>query len=350
MKIAYLELFIPMEDYASYTKDYSGGTCFIKEAKLKWLNSDIEISIFAFNNNFRNYTEEDKKSRSFVWRDWVVDEIKNGKPIIEVLPDFKDFDIIMHNHIGFHVNTEGSRLKEVFWSPMGKSEDADPRVNYRLNYLKSKEYLKGTKNYDIQIGPKIDDFFKPTEKEDYVFQCTRLDEQTNAIEAIENCNKYGIQGYFAGPFFLKSDGKVYSFNGYIDEKNTHYLGVITTEEKMQRYAKARVGTFLFQRNPSFSLSAVECLAAGTPIMIPEEDLENRLVNNSMGKTGIIDDFQALKEIGGNCVVKYNRDNFVECFQKAKAIKPVDCWIQSRKWSSEKMLESFKDALYQIYYD
>jgi hypothetical protein len=86
-------------------------------------------------------------------------------------------------------------------------------------------------------------------------------------------------------------------------------------------------------------------------MIPEEDLENRPASgNSMGKTGIIGEFQSLKEIGGNCVVKYNKYNFLKCFEQAKEIKPVDCWIKAQEYSSNKMLESFKNALYQIYYD
>ena len=48
MKIANIELFSPYEDYSISPKNYGGGTCFAREAKLAWLNSDMDFSIFGY--------------------------------------------------------------------------------------------------------------------------------------------------------------------------------------------------------------------------------------------------------------------------------------------------------------
>jgi hypothetical protein len=159
---------------------------------------------------------------------------------------------------------------------------------------------------------------------------------------MKNCIKYGIKGYFAGPIFFNVHHEHYPIEPYIDHKNTFYLGVISQEKKLEMYRKARLGSFLFKRNPSFSMAAVECLSCGTPIMIPKEDLQERGVRNSMEETGIYDK-QTLQELSD---IRYD-GNFVECFEEAKKRDPIDCYRISLKYSHTKMLESFEIALYTI---
>ena len=343
MKIAYVELVLPQEDYSITPKFYGGGTCFIREAKNAWLGN-IDISVFGFKLNFRNYTKTDLLSHSFVLEDWARDRIRMGEPITKVLPSFEQFDIVMHNHIGMHINTDGSKIKEVFWSPFGKSEHAHPDVPYRLNYLPDTTYVHG-KNYTVQIGVHIDEF-QENKKEDYIFQCTRHDNQTNSIEVAKNCIKYGIKGYFGGPIFEDPRTPKYPILDYIDNKNTFYFGAMDHEDKMEKYKHARMTTLLFQRNPPFNMSAIESLSCGTPILIPEKRVQDMTYSDSMGNGGYSEQF--FKKVSKGCYVEYNGTNFVECFEKAKTISQKECYERSLQYSHIKMLDSFEKALRQIY--
>ena len=343
MKIANIELFTPQEDYSYVPNSYGAGSCFAREAKLAWLGK-IDFHLFGFESNFSEYKKKDK-SPTFVLDDWAIKAIKEGKLITDIIPDMAQYDIIIHNHIGFAINT--GKIKQVFWSPFGKSEDAHPDIKYRLNYRESKIYPEGTKNYPVIIAPHINEFYEPSEKEDFVFQCTRLDEQTNAIEVIKQCNKLGIRGYFAGPIFFNMNKEHYPLEKYIDNKNTFYLGVISQEKKLEMYGKARMAPFLFKRNPSFNMSVIEALNYGTPILVPEEDLQERGASNCMEETNRYDK-QFLKKM--NTGLFYNGKNFEECWEQSSKISSLDCWIKSQEFTHTKMLESFKKALYQIYYD
>jgi hypothetical protein len=346
MKIANIELVLPQEDYSLKTKFYGGGTCFIREAKNAWLGTDMDISVFGFKENFKNYTPTDMLSHSFVLDGWARDRIRMGEPITNVLSSFNQFDIVLHNHIGLHVNTLGSKIKEVFWSPFGKSEHAHPDVPYRLNYLPDEIYLHG-KNYTVQIGIHIDEF-QESKKEDYVFQCTRHDEQTNSIEVAKNCIKYGIKGYFGGPIFGDSRIPKYLLWDYIDNKNTFYLGTMTHEDKMEKYKHATMTTLLFQRNPPFNMSAIESLSCGTPILILDHDVPDMTYKDSMGDGGTSEQF--FKKVSRGCNLEYSGINFKECFEKAKTMSQRKCYERSLKYSHVKMLESFEKALRQVYAD
>lgn len=352
MRIAYVELDLPYEDYAIYQKAYGAGTCFAREAKLAWLNTDIDFNLFAFRDNFINYTEEDFKSKSFVWDKGVVERLRDGEPLRTVVPPLADFDIIMHNHRNLWINTDGTNVKQVFWSVFGEPTDAHPNIKYCLNYRQTKPaHNSKVKNYAVQIGPRIDLEYKPRKKEDFVFQCTRLDNQTNAGEVADNCRKYGIKGYFAGVGFRDNNGILYDFNKHLDSVNTIYLREISYETKMDYYGRARLAPFLFKRNPSFNFSVIEALSVGTPLLVPEWDLEERESKDSMGHGGFLIDHQFLKTmVADGRGFLYNGDNFKECFEKAKEIDGRTCHDMALKYSHIEMLKSFEKALREIYAD
>ena len=124
---------------------------------------------------------------------------------------------------------------------------------------------------------------------------------------------------------------------------------IPSETKIDFTMGASLCPFLFKRNPSFNISAVESLACGTPILIPEENLPERSNNDAMFLGETITDDQFLKKLTkeNETGFFYNRSNFKECFEASKNIVPEKCWEIAQEFSVERMIGSVSLILKEI---
>jgi len=361
IKVAYVETWGIYEDYAQATSAYGGCSVFARWAKELWNNSDeFEFYIFAPGNCFRNVRIDKERADKCMpmEKDSIIDDIKAGLPIKDLMPGMEFFDIVMHHGSGISINMEGLKAKQVFWGPFGKSEEAHEEVDHVFCFRERQKPLrKGQNIYKIVLGKPVPDrFVPPPPKEDFIFQCTRHDQQTNTIEVLEQCIKNEIKGYIAGPPFedeevgkaypfLSDDKKYYPIWDHIDDKHSFYIGhPISEHQKIDFTCRSRLTTYLFKRNPSFNQSVVESLSVGTPILVPKESLPERGIGTECMYEGeIIEDEQWLKDAAdfGETGLFYDGTNFAECFERAKDIDPKKCWEKSREYSLDKMFESFE---------
>ena len=183
------------------------------------------------------------------------------------------------------------------------------------------------KTFYITLGKDIPEIFVPSNKENFIFQCSRHDSIMNTIEVAKNCLKYKIKGYFAGPIFNN-----YNLMDYIDNENTFYLGNISEEKKLDYTKRAKLYTLLIQNwTPPFNQSAIEALSMGTPVLANEIGFLSKIIKDK--KNGFI----------------FN-NNFLECFQAAKDIDQQKCYDSVSNYTYVNMIKSFYSAFEKILKD
>jgi len=264
MKIAYFELGVAgfYEDYSINTKGYGGGPCFAKYAKQSFNNENDTFVLFGEKEHFQNLDENDNKNACIPVEKNILNQIRNGVPPVSFFEFLKDFDFFICHHDFIWINPSGTKAKTIHWSLMG-GPPSTCHSNYDYSFLYDPTCFANNQNEKtkkIKIGKFVPEFSRSI-KEDFIFQCSRHDRYFNTIEVAENCIKYGIKGYFAGPIFDD-----YQLMNYIDNKFTFYLGLISEKEKNEYCRRARMTTYLHNWEPPFNLSVIESLAQGTPIL------------------------------------------------------------------------------------
>ena len=225
--------------------------------------------------------------------------------------------------LAYPVNLDGIKAKFCVWS-VGYGGELNPDIKHMLYYNKYQQNrcAPDTRKYKVTIGKKIPkyDFYN---KEPYVFQCTRHLDIFGSIEIAATCKHLGIQAYFAGPI---ENG--YPLLNYIDNKTTHYLGVISEEEKIKYLKKAQLCTFYHKWPTPFNLSAIESLSYGTPIAVTKVGFWESLVSPSNGF--YITDAQSFKQ-------QFDSNHFSQLY----------CWKSALPYSEENMLASFRKAFEEV---
>jgi hypothetical protein len=258
MKVAYLDLCIPLfEDYALKPKRYGGGRIFVSLLKQHpWFD------VFCAKECVINFTSEDRASS---FHEFPLEKRKlaeQGAPLISLLPELADYDIIFTCYTNVKFNMQGLKAKLVVWS-VGFSEDIHEDNEHLFLYNDYQHpRIKGskTKVYKFTLGKDIKPLVQ-REKSDYIFQCTRHCHEFCSIDVARTCRAAGIKAYFAGP--IVND---YPLLNEIDNYHTFYLGQIDEETKMHFTERARLYTMIHNWPTPFNLSAIEALSVGTPIV------------------------------------------------------------------------------------
>jgi len=329
MKILYLDLNCSGEFFESYScnpKRYGGGGCFARWAK-EILNENNNIfKIIAPKKCFQDIQSWENNDSCVAIDDLKIFEyIKSGYDITKIFNGLENFDIICTHNIFCRINKGNLKIPVVCWSPFGDCDYNDPSYNYSLcyNHESKQKYVHQPIKY-IKIGKPIPSQFIKKNKEDFIFQCTQHSESFNSIEIAKNCLKYGVRGIFAGPIHDN-----YNLKDFIDDKLTFYLGEISEESKLDYTSRATLYSLYLTSDVPFNQSAIEANSLGTPILSSGKGWMNRYIKEN---------------INGYF---YNGNNFLDIYSRSKEADGQKCWEASREFSSEKMIESFKQAFSEI---
>ncbi len=302
---------------------YGGGSVIFKHLLEYWKNSHDNVLCLAANP--KCYTGEcpfislNKEQRQ---------ALRNNVPLKAIIPNADDYDIFFHHFADVHLNLEGCRSqKQVVW-PVGWRENVHPKHTHVMMFdIKNQQshFTAPAKIYNIVIGPKFQPF-QIYKKEDFIFQCSRHFKHYHSIDVAQMALKYGVQTYFAGPIEAG-----YPLMDYIDNKTTHYLGVIDETTKRDYYSRAKLNTQWQDYGISVTLAGKEAASYGCPILATRVGGWLDFI-----KPGINGDFIGLDEDFIN--VWNNRDNYPQ----------EECYNYGLELSSDKMIETVVEALKDLY--
>ena len=321
VKIAFLDLKLVYfaEDYSLFPKRYGGLRIFA--AHLKEFDN---FYIFADPECFNNLQPSERRDRCIATNADQRYLLASGAPVSQVLPELGSFDLVVHPHTHVHLNTSGTKLKQLVWQ-LGIEEEVHPNHDRLLLYNDFQRIqLRNihTKIYKFTLGTKIPEFFKEYPKEDFIFQCSRHVPVFNSIEIASFCNRNGIKAYFAGPV-----PDEYPFCEVIDNKNSFYLGEISEEEKIDYTRRARLYTLLQNWPTPFSLSAVEALSVGTPVVATTWGFWPTLIKH-----------------GVNGFFASNEAELLNAWNQSQFINQAECYKSVLKYNHLAMI----DSLYNVF--
>lgn len=317
-KIACFDLGFAQEDYAiTNCRKYGGGAVvgrYFKQLK--------DFHLYAPETSFENLNEDDRIENCFAMSPSLCEALRGGALIDKVIPFLDNYDIILHGHTCFSPNrTEGFKKPIVHWSGFSGTA-GHPSNHYILLYRKSFVPCFGERYKYVKIGKHVPDFEDYSDR-DGVFQCTQHCKDFDSIRIAQECIKYKIRGYFAGPI------RDYPLMDYIDNENTFYLGIISEKEKLLFTKKARLYTLPLYWDVVFNQSAIEANGLGTPILATPMGWFNEYIKE--GHNGFF----------------FNGNNFLDSYNKSGLIDRKDCWRSAKEYSIEEMISSFSIAFEEI---
>lgn len=324
MKIAYFDLHKNdiHEDYSINPKRYGGAATFARYAKQILNNNKNEFKIFAMEESFSSYIEDDVRNYQFISQE-DIDRINNFEPVASIFPELKEFDAFVFHHDAFTLNKAGSKAKNIYW-PLVSNSSCHPNNDLLLFYSKDLKCFyspEHTKADLFKIGVNTDKDFIERDKDKLIFQCTQHVDTFGSIEVAKECIKHNYKCYFAGPIFNN-----YNLLDYIDNKTTFYLGQISQEEKITFYKKATFSTFFHKHETPFNLSLIEAFNYGViPICI----------KNNFFSSIIKESFNGY----------FYQNNFNEIINKTNLkVMQKNCFETARIFSKEEMINSFISAV------
>jgi glycosyltransferase involved in cell wall biosynthesis len=328
LKIANIQL-NPDEDESIHQKGHCGGTCFSRYAKEILNNGDRgdEFFIYGQESNFKNLKNNERMDRCVALPRDRLDMIRSGSPIREIIPESEGWDIIVHNQESWAANTCGIKAKQVCWFTF-VNQTVHPNCDALLLYSGDQKPRchKQINAYKIVIGKDIPDFSRIANiaKEDYVFVCTRHDLSMDTNFVIDICNRYKIKIIVAGPVLG-------GYDLHINNVNSFYIGKISEEAKIDLTSRASLYSCIQSWDTIFSLSAIESMGVGTPIIARNRGCFSYLVKD--GVNGFYFD-------GSD-------DSFLRAWKSAKGIDRKSCWSSALPYSKEEMVNSFYRAFLNI---
>jgi glycosyltransferase involved in cell wall biosynthesis len=332
MKIAYFYL-TGDTSLVLYPKRHDGGGCFGRYAKQLLNNDENEFWTFAPKEAFKDACDEDYMKRCVFLTQEDINFLKGGGSVAKRFPQLLEFDILVHNEDYFAFNVNDSKLKQVVW--LGYvNQTMLPQNHAGLYYSQDQKFYYHpayTKIYKIKIGKYVPSQFNAALKEDFIFSCTRNDFLMNTNEIIKMCNKLNIKGYFAGPICGSENGGVYDILSHIDNKNTFYLGQISEGMKLDMGRRARLYNCAQNWDTIFSLSAIEALSTGTPLLAYNRGCFKYLIKN--GINGFYYDG--------------TEADFLRIWNESKTINQENCWLSAKEYSHEEMVRTFYDSFKDI---
>lgn len=325
-KVSYIDLnhHDHYESYCIKPKKYGGGRIFASWAKE--LLDDFHI--YSIEKSFLDICDTENKNNCHTISQEQINAIKNGQLLSSVLPETNNSDIILHHFSNQWINTN---IPQAVWA-VGVNEYIHPNIEHLMLYSRNRQRCiltnSNTKIYDIVIGVDCPDSFSPNKKEDFIFQCSRHNEQFGSAKVASFCNKYHITAYFAGPI-----DNSYNFLQFIDDKNTFYLGEIEEAEKISFSKRARASTFLHGWPTPFNLSAITSLSHGTPVITSNSGFWPDLVIS--GQNGFIIDIN-------------NEQELLDAWHSTAYIDQKNCYESVYpRYNTRSMIDSFELNILKI---
>lgn len=327
MRIIYIDAGVnwPRETYsAKHASRYGGGACFARYALIMLNNSRDIFHILGPKESFNEIGEDENPNCCFGLEDDRLHHLRGGGNVRDILPSIDDYDIVIHHHDVFHLNTDGCRPKSVHWALMGDNGAQHPRTPYTLLYRPGEQARHG-RGFPVTIGKFVPSHFVPGPLRRGIFQCSRHDVHTNSIAAAQFCLSSQVEGCFAGPILDN-----YPLMEYIDDKVTFYRGLVSEREKLERCRSAVATTYLHTWETAFNLSAVESLSVGTPIIASNRGC-----------------FRYLLQEGTNGFYWKPGDDMRELYEKCRELDQEKVWQTAHQFSHIAMVNSFYKAFQEI---
>lgn len=325
MKISYIDLNYSdhYESYSIKPNRYGGGRVFASWAKELIPN----FHIYSTEKSFQDVSHEENKQNCHTIAQDQIDRLQQGYSLKEIIPQTSDSDIILHHFANQHINTDKT---QIVWA-VGYSEYIHPKIQHLLLYSRNRQkpiISNNTKIYDVVIGTNIDHQFSETKKEDFIFQCSRHNDQFGSEIVAKICLRNKIKAIFAGPIDTG-----YSLLNHIDNINTFYIGQISEDEKISLFKKARISTFLHSWQTPFNLSAIDALGNGTPIIATNIGFWPDIINSDNGF--IID--------------RNDETAFINAWNNSIHINQKECYNSVYpKFTTKTMIDSFINTIKSIY--
>ena len=265
----------PNEDESLHQTGHCGGTCFSRYAKEILNRPGDEFYIYGRTSNFRNLRGNENVDKCIHLNESDLDRIKRGEPVVNIIPESVNWDIIIHNQESWAANTTGLKAKQVCWFTF-VNQTFHPKNDALFLYSEKQNprILAPTRVYQIRIGKKLFNDRVVKTGRSGVFVCTRHDASMDTNVIINICNRNGIRIDVAGP--VLGD---YKLN--VDNKSSFYLGEIGENDKINLTSKCRLYSCIQNWDTIFSLSAIEALGCGVPIVAYNRGCFSDLIQNNI---------------------------------------------------------------------
>lgn len=327
MKILYLDLNYPdlIEDYSVKSNKYGGGRI-VPSALLHSLNDMGHTFDISANEKCFEGIDEKYKSHCHSIPDVVKNYIRTGG-YLSAFVDLKQYDIILHNFHSVKLNTTSTNIKDVVWL-VGFGEHVNPlneRVILYNDYQNPTISNFKTRIYKARIGvPFIE--FQEYKKDDYIFSCHRQNVSFGAKTMMEIAHDYKLKYVTAGP----KDQNFPDIMDFVDNKYVTYLGVISEEEKIERYKHAYCSTHIHSWNTPMNLGAVQSLSYGTPI-----------IARNLGF------WPSLVQEGLNGYFVKDNEGLIKALEDCKGLKQKDCYDSAKHLSTDNMVNDYLNVFEHI---
>jgi hypothetical protein len=315
------------EDHSIHSSKYGAGAVFSKYARILRNDESNIFYDFAPRECFENIKSDEKPEKCIALSERQLQDLRQFKPIKNIIPESKDVDVFVFNNDDLIVDTEGIKATQVLWHAFTK-QTCHPYIPNLFIYSKDQNPIvyQNTNVFKVKIGKPVQENFQPTIKEDFLFQCTRNDATMDSIYTAKLCQRYDIKGYFGGPILDN-----YPLFDYIDNKNTFYLGVLPEQKKLDWARRARLYGCVQNWDTIFNLSAVEALGQGTPIICRNRGCFKYLIQDK------IDGF----------FYDDNEESFLKIWEESKNINQINCYNKALQYSEKEMVNSFYSAFEEI---
>jgi glycosyltransferase involved in cell wall biosynthesis len=168
-------------------------------------------------------------------------------------------------------------------------------------------------------------------KEDYLLFTGRLAPEKGAAEAVEIALQSGIPLKMAGMVERKyQDYFEETIQPYVDNKNVEYLGLLSQEELVPLYQKAKSLVCPIRWAEPFGLALAEAQACGTPILGARKGALVEIIQE--GKTGFLFD-----EV----------DEAVRLIQRLGEIESLACRHNAEQRFSSGVMAAAYEKVYQM---
>lgn len=325
MKICYVDLNAgPREHYSVKMKCHGMGDI------VAWLRNSLDnFYVHSDKESFEMLEPVDKKDRCVVLTCEEKQALIAGEPVENIIPNAESYDIFAHHNVSVHLNTENINKIQTCWA-VGYLEKAH-RLNkdimfFNLDYQKP-VFETEHRCFSIKIG-KACPTFQFYEKEDFIFQATNHFNKFQSIEVAQICNNNNIPIIFAGPI-----DKGYPLLDYINNKTSFYKGEIGYEEKIELTKKARAHTLVHSVPIPFTLSGLEALSYGAPLITSRHGFWPTFI-----KPGV------------NGFLISDAEEFVNAYKGCFSIDQFDCYKYAFEYDIQKVVTSFVNVFNYLYYE
>lgn len=321
LRIAYLDLGCSIEQYGLHPTRYGGGAVAARYLKQ---DPEVELHIYAPAEAFDNMGREDRVDRCHVLPPEACEALQRGYPVSELFSPEMIPDLLLHPHTCMTINRGTLNVPVVHFCGFDGSA-GHPGNDYVLLYDDTFVPRFGERAKYVRIGKPVPESYRPHPRAPYVFQCSRHDDHMGSISVAQQCRRYSIQGYFAGPIH-----NGYPLMEHIDGKVTHYLGEVDEAVKLGYYRHASLVTLAHQWDMPFSQTIIEAQGQGAPIWATRRGpFLSRYLRPG------INGYDA------------QETTLLEAFERAATLNGEDCWKAACQYDVSVMCASFRKAFIEI---